>query len=531
MAFYKSTHRIEKERRIAAWTQLRDEAFEKLSCTHEDIAELERCVHGQIVLPDDATYNASRQQSNPAFQKYPCIIVYCETAGDVKCCLRFAYKFNLWVACRSGGHSTAGYSVNDGGMVIDTSRIQYVHVDRDAKLAHVGAGSSWGFVYAVVDSFGRHIPGGGCESVHIAGYMQGGGYSFTSREFGMNCDNVHEVKVMLADGRIVVANEEQNYPLYWAIRGGTGNNFVVLLEVTYALHDPGQFWGFSILWEIDDAPAALFEMQNNYMKTGASPKLGFQTIGTSQGPPQNKRQVLLMRGMYNGTEEEGREAIRSVLQTPGAQLQYGFSGSYNELNSYLLEQPEPIPSLPTGAKEDKQSGYIRAPLSLVEWQGVIAFFKTSPNLYSTFDLEAYGGAINAYPLGGNAFIHRDAYCDFFLDVFWVQDDERARVVQYLDDFMAMMQPYFDRPDGRPQANQDYPRATQTNYLELYFDGFIRDIITVKRLYDPNNFFHYQQSIPLEYPPDVEINPASPGFTGEEEIVYESYSSSIAEAAA
>ena len=81
-----------------------------------------------------------------------------------------------------------------------------------------------------------------------------------------------------------------------------------------------------------------------------------------------------------------------------------------------------------------------------------------------------------------------------------------------------MQPYFDRPDGRPRANQDYPRATQTDYLDLYFSGFIRDLVTVKRLYDPGNFFRYEQSIPLDYPADAPVDPASPGFTGKEEIV-------------
>jgi hypothetical protein len=81
-----------------------------------------------------------------------------------------------------------------------------------------------------------------------------------------------------------------------------------------------------------------------------------------------------------------------------------------------------------------------------------------------------------------------------------------------------MQRYFDRPDGRPQANQDYPRATQTDYLDLYFSGFVGDLVTVKRLYDPSDFFRYEQSIPLDYPANAPVDPGSPRFTGRKEII-------------
>src|SRR5262245_64861845 len=118
MAYRKSTHRLHKEQRIAALRQLGDEALSPLSCTGGDVAALENCVRGQIVLPGTPTYDGARQQANPAFQKFPCLIVYCETPGDVRCCLEFARRFNVWIATRSGGHSTAGYSVNDGGLVI-----------------------------------------------------------------------------------------------------------------------------------------------------------------------------------------------------------------------------------------------------------------------------------------------------------------------------------------------------------------------------------------------------------------------------
>ena len=519
MSYRKSEHLKQKHRRIDGWSDFKHPELAAFGITGQDVVALEHAIYGQIVPPEDADYDLARQVHEPSFQNYPLLIVYCETPGDVRHCLAFAKQHDLRVTCRSGGHNTAGYSVGNDALVIDTSRMQYVHLSRDGgdlPVAHIGAGSQWGYIGAVLDSHGLHVPGGACESVCVAGYMQGGGYSFTSRMYGMNCDNVIAVKVMLADGRIVIANQQQNVPLFWAIRGGTGNNFGVLLEISYQVQRPDPLWGFSIRWEIDDAPRAIVDMQDGYMKTNPSRLIGFET----QGIVIDGRQVLQMRGMVSGSDAEALTVLQPMLATPGAHLEYGFPSSYYELNRrHDIGFPA---AMPTGIKEDKQSGYLRAPLSLAEWESVIDMFKRTPNPYSIFNIEAYGAAINDVAVGANAFIHRDTYCDFYLDVFWVDEADRATAVRYLDDFMALMQPFFDRPDGRPQSNQNYPRATQTNYLDLYFDGFIRDLVAAKRLYDPQNRFRYEQGVPLDCPADTRVDPASPGFNGNEAIVAEEF---------
>jgi FAD binding domain/Berberine and berberine like len=512
---YRQGRRVEeKQQRIRDWSGRSAGELAAQGLAAADVIALEQAIYGQVVVPGDADFADASRQANPAFVRRPRLVVYCETLGDVRQSLGFARRHGLAVRLRSGGHSTAGFSVADGCIVIDTSRMQYVHVpgDAHAPIAHVGAGSDWGYVNSVLDSYGLHVPGGGCESVCVAGFMQGGGYGYTSRMYGMNCDNVVAVKVMLADGRIVIADERQNVPLFWAVRGGTGGNFGVLLEISYRLHRPGPLWGFGVRWEIEDAPQAILAIQEGYMKTNPSRLIGCETHGTRV----DGRQMLMMRGIYRGRRAEALQALQPALATRGAQLEYGFAASYLELNR--RNEQGVMGSVPPDAKEDKQSGYLRAPLSLAEWEGVIELFTRTPNPYSVFNLEAYGAAINDFPAGGNAFVHRDTYCNFFLDVFWTEEPERAHAQRYLDEFMALMQPYFDRPDGRPQANQDYPRVTQTNYLNLYFADFVRDLVTVKRLYDPGDFLRYEQSIPFDYPAGAPVDPASPGFTGREEIV-------------
>src|ERR1051326_6894242 len=298
MAFAKSRRRTHHERRLFGPDALSDATLHRLGGDRRRLARMMDRFQGTVVFPGDPDYDKDRQEFNQAFQEFPQVIVYCETFGDVAWALQWAHDSGYWVCCRSGAHSTAGYSVNSG-MVIDVSRISYVQVDAVNRVAAVGAGTSFGTLNSTLDTFGLHVPGGGCEDVCVAGYMQGGGYGFTSREFAMNCDNVLSVVVMLADGSLVEASPTRNDDLYWAIRGGTGGNFGVLLEIRYQLYPLKQLWGFGLLWTIDKAAAALQIMQDQFTTTGPS-ILGYMTIMTVQ-PPTNQP-VLMMRGMYDGPD-------------------------------------------------------------------------------------------------------------------------------------------------------------------------------------------------------------------------------------
>ncbi len=131
-----------------------------------------------------------------------------------------------------------------------------------------GPGTQFQDLNNYLAQYGLHTPGGGCGDVCVGGYMQGGGYGFTSREFGMNCDNVLSFSMMLADQSVVIANADQNADLYWAVRGGTGNNFGVLLSVLYQLYYLPSVWGVWLQWPIENAAQALYEMQSNYMTAG-----------------------------------------------------------------------------------------------------------------------------------------------------------------------------------------------------------------------------------------------------------------------
>ena len=450
-----------------------------------DVKALQSRLVGEVVLPSDNSYAGARQLSNLAFQHFPQLIAYCEVFQDVHECLAFAHKHQLQATTRSGGHSTAGFSSNDG-MVIDTSRLNAVYIDPAAKTAVVGPGTNWEHLNASIADYKLHMPTGVCGDVCVAGFMQGGGYGLTSRKWGINCDSVLSMLVMLADGRIVNASADCNADLYWAMRGGTGNNFGILLQVAYRVHELPMLWGFGLRWSMAQAPAAMVALQSGYMggNNAAPPELGYMSILQYDGQPA--KPSLIMRGVYWGPRAEGLKQLQPLINETGATLEIDKSGSYNELNNSLLEGVPPCPDL---AREDKQSIIIAKRLKPKDWQKVCDFFETTPNPWSCIAIEPYGGQINQVKRDATAFIHRDADMDLFVDVFWMNESERVAVEAWLDRFMAMLDGY-----GNGQSYQNYPRLSQTDYRERYWADQFDKLLRIKRKYDPDNFFHYAQSV-------------------------------------
>lgn len=478
-----------------------------LPFTTQALQDLQKQLQGEVVVLSDGAYAASRQLQNLAFQNFPLLIAYCEVISDVYQCLAFAQKHRLWVTTRSGGHSTAGFSTNDG-MVIDTSRLDSIVVDPDRRLLYVGPGCDWAKLNATLADYQLHVPTGICGSVCVAGFMQGGGYGLTSRKWGMNCDNVEELLVMLADGRMVRASEETNADLFWAMRGGTGNNFGVLLQATYRLQPLPLLWGFGLRWSLRDAPEALALLQAGYMSSGAPDELGYMLALTFDGTPAEP--CLLMRGLWWGQRAEGLKVLEPLMKATGLKkLDIDRTGTYNELNEWLLTGVPPCPDL---AREDKQSTIIARRMKASDWKKVCRYFATSPNPWSCIAFEPYGGAINRLPRETNAWIHRDADMDLFLDVFWMDEAQRVQVEKFLDGFDALITPY-----GNGQSYQNYPRLSQANYRELYWADQFPRLLAIKRKFDPHNFFHYAQSVspapgekwPRPAPGPIVVEPYSP----------------------
>lgn len=151
----------------------------------------------------------------------PAVLCRCSGTGDVVAAVRFAREAGLRVAIRGGGHHACGFSLVDGGLVIDTRDLKGIAFDPVAQTVVAGAGCGWRDLDRVTYlGHGLAGPGGECPTVSNAGYSLGGGFGFLSRRFGLGCDHILEAEVVGADGRVLRASEDENPDLFWALRGG-----------------------------------------------------------------------------------------------------------------------------------------------------------------------------------------------------------------------------------------------------------------------------------------------------------------------
>jgi FAD/FMN-containing dehydrogenase len=490
-------HRTIRRHNVTAHAR---ERADELKFSGAQLQKFSEGLAGHIVLPQDAAYDSARETFMKAFQHFPQIIVYCAGFSDVVASIHFAQDVGLHPVCRSGGHSTAGYSVNDE-MVIDFSNISYVRVEPKNESALVGAGSNFGHVNSEMDLYGLHVPGGGCPTVCVGGFMQGGGYGFTSLMLGMNCDSVTGVQVALADGRIVTANAGEHEDLFWAVRGGTGNNFGALLEIEYGLRKLGPLWGFGFKWPLKEdkqasaAAEALTVWQSHFTGDAAPPHVGQQAllVRTKEKPDGTELgQYFVIRGMYNGSEAACRKALDPLFALLPAESYRDIwqAGSYRELNGYLLNYPTELPAnVPPSARSLAKSHIVARSLTAAEWGRIIELFRASPNQSNFIGLEAYGGAINAPAPDATAFWHRRAAMDVFLFSFWLDENHRETARAYVADFDRLVGPL-----SNGHSYQNYPNPDNKGFGKMYFGGNLKRLVEVKGKYDPGDFFRFPQGL-------------------------------------
>lgn len=463
----------------------------------------------RVVESADASYNDDRMVFMHTYQQHPQVIVYCTCETDVLAALWFARKSKLQVAARSGGHCTAGYSVNDQ-LVIDTSGMDHVIVDEDTPRVRCGPGVMFRKLNRMLDHFQLHLPGGGCETVNVAGYMMGGGYGFTSRLYGMNCDRVVGVRLALADGTIVNANKDENADLFWAIRGGTGNQFGILLEIIYEpVRLKHKFFGFGLRWnmrhkhkaDIDRVCRVLEMLQRDYSNGKDSPrKMGHQALLMylpDEKHPDGQIPCLSLRGLYDGTREEALAALGPLIDTLG-DLTKDFEINedklhYTKLNEILLQTVHPpgndMPNVSMNTKPLVEGWLIREHHSADRWHHVVEHFLNAPDKTCFIAMEFYGGAIADRKPDEMAFVHRDPSIDLFSWAFWTFDTHKDRTIEWLDTLGTIASGM-----GTGRRYQNYPRRGTKNFLEAYFGENLPRLKEIKKKVDPKNMFWFEQSL-------------------------------------
>ncbi len=431
----------------------------------------------------------------------PRIIAYCLTEEDVRTALLWAqHPSRDWlISVRSGGHNTAGYHLCNG-MVIDLSRMKTVSVDEPARLVTCQAGVTFQDLgTALKGKGGLLVPGGTCPTVCVAGFTLGGGYSLASRTYGMCCDRVQQIRVMTWSGAVHVASETQDPELFWALRGGSGGQFGVLLDVTYDAPCQPEFWGFVAQWSLDDAEEVLSHLEQHFTwwvhnKPEKFGYLGALSHLVQEGDPSKVEDEcsLAILGMYAGTKAEGMQALAELLGTGSVTLRYDKVADYPTINTELFTL------LPYGAL-DLASGSSMASSGLVEpasdpdWTSLVEVARNMPNPGNLIAMEPYGGAIGARPDSFNAFPHRGMKFDLMVDSFWNPEwqynKSRSSAQEWLDQALNVLAPAFA---GRVYVN--YAQPDLLNYRRSYWAQHFGMLLTIKQQMDPQQIFRFPQSI-------------------------------------
>ena len=221
------------------------------------LQELRAAMDGVVVTPEDPDYDQARLLFNADADRHPAVVARCSRTADVVAAVRYAQAEGLEIAVRCGAHSIAGQSGVDDGLVNDLSGMREVTVDPTQKRARAGGGALLSDLDAATQAHALAVPSGMVGHTGIGGLTLGGGMGWLTRQAGLAIDNLESVEIVVADGRVLRASEQENSDLFWAVRGG-GGNFGVVTEFEYRLHEVGPMIQFAFLfWEEERGAEAL----------------------------------------------------------------------------------------------------------------------------------------------------------------------------------------------------------------------------------------------------------------------------------
>jgi FAD/FMN-containing dehydrogenase len=390
----------------------------------------------------------------------------------VRRAIEFAHLNNLPAAVRSGGHSHAGHSTCDEGIVIDLGTMNTIEVDASRRLLRTGPGVHGHTINETAAAHGLAITLGTCPNVAIGGLAIAGGEGGLMGKMGLTCDNLLAASVVLADGRAVVASETDDRDLFWAIRGGHGN-FGVVTSMLFRLHPVQRVLHGAVAYPIDKASEVL-RFYRDFVPS--IPDELTTAVGTVviKGQP-----MFTITACYCGDLDEGRRVLAPLRSfAPPA------SDNIRDV-SYLESQLEA--SAPTvGRASIQKSGFVET-ISDALIDAIARHLKHAPP-DSIAMMNHLHGAVTRVGSEASAFsLRRDGF-DFWISAEWTEAGDERRRMEWALDFWNEIEPLTSGAyvGGIPEEPPERVRfAYGANYSRL---------VEMKRKYDPENFFRLNQNI-------------------------------------
>jgi FAD/FMN-containing dehydrogenase len=282
------------------------------------VQEFSAGVRGPVLSLGDDGYDDARAIWNGLIDRRPALIVQPTGAADVVDAVNFAREHGLTLSIKGGGHNVAGNAVNDGGLVIDLSRMRGVHVDRSTRRVRAQGGATWGDTDRETQLFGLAVPGGVVSTTGIAGLTLHGGMGHLRRKHGLSIDSLLSVDIVTADGELRRASATENEDLLWAVRGA-GSNFGVVTSFEFQAHPVGPMVMVgAIFYPLEDVKT-LLPAWRDYMATApdelSSVAICWSVPAEEPFPPElHGAPVFVVAGAYSGSVEDGEPVVQPLRE-------------------------------------------------------------------------------------------------------------------------------------------------------------------------------------------------------------------------
>ena len=439
------------------------------------VPALRESLDGEVIAPQDTAYEQARRTWNATADRTPELIVRCASVTDVQRSLGFALDNELPVAVRGGGHSLAGFSTCDGGVVIDLARMRGVTVDPQGRTARAGAGLTLGEFDAATQEHGLATTLGVASTTGIAGLTLGGGLGWLMRKHGLACDNLRSVDLVTADGSVVTASDAENPELFWGLKGG-GGNFGIATAFDYRLHPVGPTVFGGLVAYPAESRRELLRFYRDFT-AGAPDELTAYAAFTAA---PDGLAVAAMAACYAGDVQEGERVLAPARRAVGTPLVDALGPLL-----YTDQQKKLDAAYPPGEYHYWKSCFLDDLTDeVIDVLSERFNAAQAPPLLEVV-IEHMGGAIAA---GEGAFAHRDARYDVLIDANWVDEADAERCIAWARDTAAALEPY-----SRGSYVNYEPDSGQECAPTAYGDRYDR-LRALKRRYDPQNVFRLNQNI-------------------------------------
>jgi len=432
-------------------------------------------LEGRVVRPGDAGYEDARKVWDGLFDHYPLAIAFCSTAAEVAAAITWARQNDIALRVRSGRHSLQGWSGIDAGLVIDTSEMKQVRIDREAQTATVGPGLDQG---EVVEALGPEfaVPTGSEASVGLGGVTLGGGIGFFSRSMGLTSDNLLAADVVVPDGidgaRLVRADRDTNSDLLWACRGGGGGNFGVATSFTFGLSEVGEISVLDFSWPLSEL-GEVFEAWQRWAP-GTDPRLGSNLVVLADS--------VACTGVFRGDESEHRELSKPLLDAGRPQVTTR-KGNWVDVFKTFNVGPR------TYLNWIFSSAWAFEPFPAEAIDLIGDRMRKAPPGGSNFWCLSWGGAVASEPEGGSPFPHRDALFYAEPGAGWNGNKLTSQARGWVAEFGKALRPYMSG------SYVNVPESALADWGDAYYGPNFGRLREIKSRWDPGNVFDFEQSIP------------------------------------